>query len=264
MRGRRAGSGRACSRARSARLPATARAALAAARAPRPGGSANHPPQLRDWLCIHRYEGSWTDSGTPVLGRAPDGLLGFQQTYGGWLLQTRDGGPLERRSSRSGWRYSASAPGLLAVAEHGARLRRVLAHSANMLLTARRAGRVVLRQFDLTMTSSDVIVRPCRSTATSRRSARTSPASRRSATSTTARAAELLSVALEASLGRRLQDALAEAALELQRPARRRARRGPRRRPRPQLVLVREDDGTVRSRPTRRSRPGSPSGSPRA
>jgi hypothetical protein len=46
---------------------------------------ATHPPRLRDWLCIHRYEGSWVDSGSPYWG----GLqmdLSFQQTYGGWLL----------------------------------------------------------------------------------------------------------------------------------------------------------------------------------
>ena len=47
---------------------------------------ANHPPALRAWLCIHHYEGSWTDSGGPYWG----GLqmdLGFQETYGGWLLR---------------------------------------------------------------------------------------------------------------------------------------------------------------------------------
>jgi hypothetical protein len=47
---------------------------------------ANHPPRLRGWLCIHRYEGSWADPGSPYWG----GLqmdLSFQQTYGGWLLR---------------------------------------------------------------------------------------------------------------------------------------------------------------------------------
>jgi hypothetical protein len=47
---------------------------------------AKHPPQLRAWLCIHSYEGSWADPGSPYWG----GLqmdLGFQQTYGGWLLR---------------------------------------------------------------------------------------------------------------------------------------------------------------------------------
>ena len=47
---------------------------------------ANHPPDLRGWLCIHHYEGSWTDSGGPYWG----GLqmdLSFQEAYGGWLLR---------------------------------------------------------------------------------------------------------------------------------------------------------------------------------
>ena len=49
---------------------------------------ANHPPNFGGWLCIHRYEGSWTDPGGPYWG----GLqmdLSFQQTYGGWLLRHR-------------------------------------------------------------------------------------------------------------------------------------------------------------------------------
>lgn len=49
---------------------------------------ATHPPRLRDWLCIHRYEGSWADPGAPYWG----GLqmdLSFQQTYGGWLLRNK-------------------------------------------------------------------------------------------------------------------------------------------------------------------------------
>ena len=47
---------------------------------------ATHPPAMRGWLCIHRYEGSWADSGSPYWG----GLqmdLSFQQKYGGWLLR---------------------------------------------------------------------------------------------------------------------------------------------------------------------------------
>jgi hypothetical protein len=49
---------------------------------------AQHPPHLGAFLCIHRYEGSWTDGGGPYYG----GLqmdLGFQRTYGGWLLRTK-------------------------------------------------------------------------------------------------------------------------------------------------------------------------------
>jgi hypothetical protein len=47
---------------------------------------AKHPPNLRDWICIHNYEGSWADSSGPYWG----GLqmdLSFQETYGGWLLR---------------------------------------------------------------------------------------------------------------------------------------------------------------------------------
>jgi hypothetical protein len=47
---------------------------------------ATHPPHLQSWMCIHRYEGSWRDSGGPYWG----GLqmdLGFQSTYGSWLLR---------------------------------------------------------------------------------------------------------------------------------------------------------------------------------
>jgi hypothetical protein len=49
---------------------------------------AEHPPHLAAFLCIHRFEGSWTDSGAPFWG----GLqmdYGFQATYGGWLLRTK-------------------------------------------------------------------------------------------------------------------------------------------------------------------------------
>jgi len=48
--------------------------------------TAQHPPQLHAWLCIHRYEGSWTDGGAPYYG----GLqmdVSFQETYGPWLYR---------------------------------------------------------------------------------------------------------------------------------------------------------------------------------
>jgi hypothetical protein len=47
---------------------------------------AQHPPQLHAWLCIHHYEGSWTDTGDPYWG----GLqmdISFQRTYGSWLFR---------------------------------------------------------------------------------------------------------------------------------------------------------------------------------
>ena len=49
---------------------------------------AEHPPHLRQFLCIHRYEASWTDSGAPYYG----GLqmdLGFQRAYAPSLLRTK-------------------------------------------------------------------------------------------------------------------------------------------------------------------------------
>jgi hypothetical protein len=49
---------------------------------------AMHPPHLREFMCIHRYEGSWTDTGSPYYG----GLqmdVGFQQSYGGWLYAAK-------------------------------------------------------------------------------------------------------------------------------------------------------------------------------
>jgi hypothetical protein len=47
-----------------------------------------NPPHLRQWLCIHRYEGSWTDPRGPYYG----GLQmdrEFQATYGADLLRRK-------------------------------------------------------------------------------------------------------------------------------------------------------------------------------
>jgi len=49
---------------------------------------AQHPPRLEDWLCIHHYEGSWTDPNAPYYG----GLqmdMGFMQEYGASLLRRK-------------------------------------------------------------------------------------------------------------------------------------------------------------------------------
>ena len=46
---------------------------------------AQNPPHKRQWLCIHRYEGSWADPNPPYYG----GLqmdLGFQRRYAPTLL----------------------------------------------------------------------------------------------------------------------------------------------------------------------------------
>jgi len=49
---------------------------------------ARHPPLLRDWLCIHRYEAAWNDPDAPYYG----GLqmdLSFQRAYGAALLRRK-------------------------------------------------------------------------------------------------------------------------------------------------------------------------------
>ncbi len=46
------------------------------------------PPHQRQWNCIHRYEGAWTDRGAPYYG----GLqmdIAFMRLYGGKLLRTK-------------------------------------------------------------------------------------------------------------------------------------------------------------------------------
>jgi hypothetical protein len=49
---------------------------------------AQNPPHKAQWLCIHRFEGSWSDPGSPYYG----GLQmdrEFQATYGGSLLRAK-------------------------------------------------------------------------------------------------------------------------------------------------------------------------------
>jgi hypothetical protein len=87
---------------------------------------AQNPPHKRQWLCIHRYEGSWTDPNPPYYG----GLqmdLSFQQAYGGGLLSRKGTAnhwtPLEQmwaaeRAHRSGrgfypWPNTARYCGLI-------------------------------------------------------------------------------------------------------------------------------------------------------
>ena len=85
-----------------------------------------HPPHEAGWWCIHRYEGSWTDSGDPFWG----GLQmdrSFMSTYAPWLLLRKGYAnawtPLEQmwvaeRAHRSGrgyypWPNTARYCGLL-------------------------------------------------------------------------------------------------------------------------------------------------------
>ena len=49
---------------------------------------AEHPPHEAAFLCIHRFEGSWTDGGGPYYGGLQMDLV-FQQTYAPWLLRTK-------------------------------------------------------------------------------------------------------------------------------------------------------------------------------
>jgi len=80
----------------------------------RMGWLAAHPPHKSAWLCIHRFEGSWSDSGDPYWG----GLQmdrGFMLTYAPASLLRRGWAdrwtPLEQmwvaeRAHRSGRGYS--------------------------------------------------------------------------------------------------------------------------------------------------------------
>ena len=87
---------------------------------------ATRPPHYDEWMCIHRYEGSWTDPNAPYYG----GLqmdMSFQRAYG-WNLLQRKGtadnwSPLEQmwvaeRAYRSGrgyypWPNTARTCGLI-------------------------------------------------------------------------------------------------------------------------------------------------------
>jgi hypothetical protein len=88
---------------------------------------AQHPPHLRDWICIHRYEGGWRDdTGNGYYG----GLqmdIEFQRTYAPGLLRKKGTAnhwtPLEQiwvaeRARESGrgfypWPNTARACGLI-------------------------------------------------------------------------------------------------------------------------------------------------------
>jgi hypothetical protein len=95
-------------------------------RAARVRRQAQNPPKLGAWLCIHRFEGSWRDSGAPYYG----GLqmdLSFQRHYAARLLRSKGTAdhwtPLEQiwvaeRARRSGrgfypWPNTARSCGLI-------------------------------------------------------------------------------------------------------------------------------------------------------
>jgi hypothetical protein len=49
---------------------------------------ARRPPHLHAFLCIHHFEGSWTDTGAPYYGGLQMDIT-FQAHYGGWLLRAK-------------------------------------------------------------------------------------------------------------------------------------------------------------------------------
>lgn len=84
------------------------------------GAAMQRPPHYNAWLCIHRYEGSWSDSGAPYYG----GLQmdwGFMSTYAPRLLRVKGTAdrwtPLEQmwaaerayRSGRGYWPWPTTA-----------------------------------------------------------------------------------------------------------------------------------------------------------
>jgi hypothetical protein len=50
--------------------------------------AAQKPPHKLQWLCIHRYEGSWTDPNPPYYGGLQMDLT-FQRRYGAHLLRRK-------------------------------------------------------------------------------------------------------------------------------------------------------------------------------
>ena len=88
--------------------------------------AAQNPPHRREWLCIHRYEGSWRDPNPPYYGGLQMDVQ-FQQTYGGAIFRRKGTAdhwtPLEQmwtaeRAHRSGrgfypWPNTARYCGLI-------------------------------------------------------------------------------------------------------------------------------------------------------
>ena len=52
------------------------------------GDAATRVPHLHAWLCIHRYEGSWSDRGAPYWGGLQMDMT-FMRTYGRRLLRLK-------------------------------------------------------------------------------------------------------------------------------------------------------------------------------
>ncbi len=89
---------------------------------------ATRPPHYDEWMCIHRYEGSWVDPDAPYYG----GLqmdLGFQRAYGAELLATKGHGRqlVAARADVGRRACTRVRPGLLPVAQHREVLQPLLA-----------------------------------------------------------------------------------------------------------------------------------------
>ena len=50
--------------------------------------AAQRPPHMNEWMCIHHYEGAWTDRGGPYWGGLQMDLT-FQRQYGGWIFRMK-------------------------------------------------------------------------------------------------------------------------------------------------------------------------------
>ena len=73
---------------------------------------------MREWMCIHRYEGAWNDVGGPYWGGLQMNIT-FQQHYGGLALPAEgDGRPLDAAGADLDGGKSAPEQGFLALAEH--------------------------------------------------------------------------------------------------------------------------------------------------
>ncbi|HZQ90128.1 MAG TPA: hypothetical protein VFA42_08965 [Gaiellaceae bacterium] len=50
--------------------------------------TAQHPPHMAQWMCIHHYEAAWNDVGSPYWGGLQMSLT-FQERYGGWIYRMK-------------------------------------------------------------------------------------------------------------------------------------------------------------------------------
>ena len=98
---------------------------------------AQNPPRLRDWMCIHRYEGSWNDPNGPYYGGLQMDMSFMQPTAANCSAEGY-GRPLDAARADLGGRARLPLrPRLLPLAEHGEVVRADLVAIAS----GRRPGR---------------------------------------------------------------------------------------------------------------------------